>query len=457
LFFHRVAGWAERIRFLTSDIAASHPGAPRPTPSRIADFCADSRGNIAIITALAMPVLVGAAGLGGEAGYWYYRQQAMQSAADSAAVAAASASGVSYQNEARGVAAKYGLVHGQANVSVQAQNGVTCPAPPAGVTYAECYQVTVTSLVPLFLSSIVGYQGNATVTEGGASVPKTQLVATAVAARVGTSRKYCVVALGQADVQVDVDINGAPKADLSGCGVMSNENMVCSGNARGVAEFADSPTGDSSPCGKVAHNIPSAKIADPYAKLATNIPPNTCLSYANNNLSEANKPTGSEKTYCGDVTLTEDVLIPQQMLIVIRNGNLKLGGNKLTGSALTIVFSGTNGLWSHYVDGKGTLDITAPTSGPWKGVALYQDPALTQGVNFTAAGSTQELIVRGLFYFPNAEVILSGAVNKDVNPAPCLAMMVGSLRVNGGGFFADSSKCTGLLDLPSKQRGRLVG
>jgi Flp pilus assembly protein TadG len=455
LFFHRVAGWAERIGFLTSDSAASHPGASRPKPSRIADFCADSRGNVAIITALAMPVLVGAAGLGGEAGYWYYRQQAMQSAADSAAVAAASASGVSYQNEARGVAAKYGLVHGQANVSVQAQNGVTCPAPPAGVTYAECYQVTVTSLVPLFLSSIVGYQGNATVTEGGASVPKTQLVATAVAARVGTSRKYCVVALGQADVQVDVDINGAPKADLSGCGVMSNENMVCSGNARGVAAFADSPTGDSSPCGQVAHNIPSAKIADPYAKLATNIPEYTCSSYATTTLTAA--PTGSEKTYCGDVTLGANITITQPMVIVIRNGKLNLNSKTLTGSALTIIFSGTNGTSSHYVDGKGTLNITAPTSGPWKGVALYQDPSLTQGVNFTAAGSTQELIVSGLFYFPNAEVILSGAVNKDVTSAPCLAIMVGSLRVNGGGFFADSSKCTGLLDLPSKQRGRLVG
>jgi hypothetical protein len=326
------------------------------------------------------------------------------------------------------------------------------------VTYAECYQVTVTSLVPLFLSSIVGYQGNATVTEGGASVPKTQLVATAVAARVGTSRKYCVVALGQADVQVDVDINGAPKADLSGCGVMSNENMVCSGNARGVAEFADSPTGDSSPCGKVAHNIPSAKIADPYAKLATNIPTSSCAP--TNELGPV--LTGSQITYCGDVKVTpapgkDEVVITQPMVIVIRNGKLDLNGKTLTGSALTIIFSGTNGTSSHYVDGKGTLNITAPTSGPWKGVALYQDPSLTQGVNFTAAGSTQELIVRGLFYFPNAEVILSGAVNKDVNPAPCLAMMVGSLRVNGGGFFADSSKCTGLLDLPSKQRGRLVG
>jgi hypothetical protein len=122
---------------------------------------------------------------------------------------------------------------------------------------------------------------------------------------------------------------------------------------------------------------------------------------------------------------------------VIRNGNLKLGGKTLTGSALTIVFSGTNGTWSHVIEdqgplGKGTLNITAPTSGPWKGVALYQDPTLTQGVNFTVSGSQHNLTVSGLFYFPNAEVILSGAVNKDASSPP------------------------NLLDLPSKQRGRLV-
>jgi hypothetical protein len=49
-------------------------------------------------------------------------------------------------------------------------------------------------------------------------------------------------------------------------------------------------------------------------------------------------------------------------------------------------------------------------------VALYQDPTLTQNVNFTAAGSNQTINVDGLFYFPNAEVTLSGAVNKDVIP-----------------------------------------
>jgi hypothetical protein len=191
-------------------------------------------------------------------------------------------------------------------------------------------------------------------------------------------------------------------------------------------------------------------VADPYAVLADKIPDLTCSS-TSNVLSAP--PTTTFVPFCGDVTVPNFVTITAQTLIVIKNGKLILNdGAILKGSALTIIFTGNGG----YVDGKGTLDITAPTSGDWKGVALYQDPDALQ-VSFTAAGSTLELIVKGLFYFPKADVTLSGAVNKDVSPAPCLIMMVGSFRVNGGGFFADSTQCAPLMDtMPSKQRGRLV-
>jgi len=43
-------------------------------------------GNVAIISALMMPSIVGFCGLGAEAGYWYYRQRTLQSAADLAAI-----------------------------------------------------------------------------------------------------------------------------------------------------------------------------------------------------------------------------------------------------------------------------------------------------------------------------------------------------------------------------------
>jgi uncharacterized membrane protein len=39
-------------------------------------------GNIAIITALVTPLIVGFSGLGAETAYWYYRQRDLQAAAD---------------------------------------------------------------------------------------------------------------------------------------------------------------------------------------------------------------------------------------------------------------------------------------------------------------------------------------------------------------------------------------
>jgi uncharacterized membrane protein len=51
-------------------------------------FTRCDRGSVAIIAALAFPVLIGGMGLGAEVGYWYMKQQEMQHAADVAAHAA---------------------------------------------------------------------------------------------------------------------------------------------------------------------------------------------------------------------------------------------------------------------------------------------------------------------------------------------------------------------------------
>jgi hypothetical protein len=69
-----------------------------------------------------------------------------------------------------------------------------------------------------------------------------------------------------------------------------------------------------------------------------------------------------------DVTITTPV--GGSAVLVIENGQLDLNGHALrssTGSAVTIVFAGNKG-------SGGVLDITAPKTGPWSGVAICQDP-----------------------------------------------------------------------------------
>jgi Flp pilus assembly protein TadG len=124
---------------------------------RSLSFLADVRGNFAIMTALVMPAMVAAGGLAVEVGYWYYTTLQMQNAADSAVVAAASNGTSSYATEAQTVAALYGCKNGVNNVTVTVSNSATCPSGES-----SCYSVNITSLIPLYLSAVVGYGGTTT-------------------------------------------------------------------------------------------------------------------------------------------------------------------------------------------------------------------------------------------------------------------------------------------------------
>jgi hypothetical protein len=160
-------------------------------------------------------------------------------------------------------------------------------------------------------------------------------------------------------------------------------------------------------------------------------------------------PSGDTKV-CGDLQLTGDVIINTPLgqpgaVLTIFNGQLDTNGYTIktsNGSGLTVIFSGDNsGSYTHAPTGGGTLDIAAPTTGPWKGVAIYQDPKLTSGVDISAAGNTPAWDITGLVYLPNASVTLSGAVNKAGFGASCFAMVVKDITVNGTGMITPNGGC----------------
>ncbi|MBF0093133.1 MAG: pilus assembly protein [Alphaproteobacteria bacterium] len=442
----------------------------------------DQRGNIAVMTALALPMLVGFAGIAIEIAYWYLNQRTMQNAADSAAIAAASNATDYYADEAKAVAAQYGYVNGEDSVSVVANNAAaTCPSGASA-----CYSVTISKSVPLFLSSIIGFTG------GGSGT--TELSAIATAERSSTDREYCILATGNSGEEDGIRLNGAPNADLSGCSMMSNTSATCNGHD-GDADYGDAH-GENDGCGNVQNSNVDV-VEDPYTSLAAFIPADTCAgSYPqisrwddgheqfamavfsgkgkgnddDDDLPASNQWTGTKElsgdvTICGDLQLTGNVTVnaPDGAVLVIRNGRLDTNGYTLqtaSGSALTVVFTGDNGSYTHAPTGSGTLDITAPTSGNWSGVAIYQDPSLTTGVDISEAGNDPTWNITGLVYLPNASVTFSGAVNKSSNGEACFAMVVDNLTINGTGSILTSGSCSEAgLTMPtgtSSGRGMLV-
>ena len=380
----------------------------------VCHFLRSRRGNIAALTALLIVPLVALMGVATEGGSWFLIQRAAQNAADSAALTAAingtaKPSSTTYILEAKSVAKNYGFEDGTDNAAVTPVNNQACPSPMTGT---NCYKVTITKNVPLFLTQVVGYNGTTALGNGRAQT----ILASAMAGTVNTHISNCITSLGSDSQAFRVNGNGKGNEDidLNQCAVQSNGGSKCAGkNADGNAGLYFVHLSNDGCDPAPVPNAPA--ISDPYTNLypRTNIPSNPCNNTGNatdywqksNNYGEDNKnktislnpnPAPAKNSlsgsvalsstpYCGDVVLTGDTTLTGSGTMVIENGLLDLAGHKLTGAGITIIFTGptvgSNFNPSHYPPTSGTLDVSAPESGTWSGVAIYQDPALTSGVD----------------------------------------------------------------------------
>ena len=431
--------------------------------SRVRSLVADERGTVAVIMAFLFPILIAAFGLGFEITNWYLKTRGMQNAADAAAIAAATNASANYNVEAAAVAARYGYVNGTDNVAVTASNAATCPT---GVT-PPCYSVTISSKVPLYLTEVLGFTGNSSL--NGARMQT--LTSVAVANQTIIQQPVCM--LGLDTTGTAVRSNGGPTTNFTGCTVMSNSASSCNGSdlkaTMGIAHATNNG------CGKLKFSGESV-MSDPYAYMASNIPtdlPARCsdtysqesrhgstwsggTTWSGSKTLTGTASLAGNTLICGDLRLTGDVTInaPDGAVLYIENGLLDLQGytfRTANGSSVTLVFTGTNtGSYQHYPTDNsggstGVLDIQAPTGGPFPGMAIYQDPALTRNVDFTYAGNNPTWDVTGGVYLPNADITISGTVNKSSNGAYCFVMVAKDILINGNGSFysqtPDGSGC----------------
>ena len=182
----------------------------------------DQRGGVAIVAGLLFPVLLAGLGLGFEISNWYLRSRAMQNAADAAVMAAASNGEDNFNVEATAVAAHYGFVDGASNVSVAASNNAPCPE--GAEVNSSCYSVSISSIVPLYLSQLLGFVGD--LKSNG--VAQKLLTSAAVAVQTTIQQPLCLLTLSKSGTGLRT--NGAPNSDFNGCSVMSNSKATCNGS-----------------------------------------------------------------------------------------------------------------------------------------------------------------------------------------------------------------------------------
>ena len=417
----------------------------------------DGSAVVSPLMALMIIPIAGATAMATEMGQWYYFQRAMQNAADAAALAAAitnnnTGSGSTSLAEGRAAAAKFGFEDGEDNTEVDIAV-VTCPTGAAAG--AICYEASLSKVLPITLSALVGFRGNEN--DGFAQ----RIPAVAVTTTAGSAEDACIWSLSPG--ANSFTSNGGPKPDLAGCSIVSNGDATCNGHDLGADVGA--AVGTSTGCGETQVSGVEAP-EDKYADLADNIPANDCGgSYAtipakksdpalpaNNVLTAANANTRK----CGDVQLSGDVTLTGSNTLVIFNGTLDLNGHNLrtaSGATATIIFSGDNA--ASAVRGPsdsstGTvvpaLDITAPSSGTWQDIAIYQDPRMTppaSSLDITYTGNDPTWDISGHVYLPRSNVTFSGAVNKSSTGHACFVLVAWTILVNGtGSIFADNNACS---------------
>lgn len=396
----------------------------------------DRRGNVSTMVAILIVPLVGVMGIATETGNWLSVQRSAQNAADSAVIAAATNASATqplanqtYVTEGRSVAANFGFTNGVNNTTVT----VTYPdnSVPAKCA-SKCYAVTVSRTLPVYLNRVIGWSSTQTVT--AKSVAIAQVVPTS----------YCLISLGTTGV--GFQINGGNSVDLHGCNVLSNGDTTCNGtNSNGGANsITYGPSGSNKKCSPSVQE--TSVFADPYSSLASNIPANSCSSYPGATVS-GSVTWGAVQHYCGTVSVSSATITTPSTgtLLIIENGDLNIATQLLTaaGSGLTVLLTGTNA-GSHVLSGSGDMNIAAPPagSGTWSGIAVYQNPALTSGVDMSSAGNAPTWDISGVIYVPNSNLQFKGVVNKANNGLDCFILVDFSFQSKGtGDILENQSQC----------------
>jgi hypothetical protein len=406
----------------------------------------DRAGNVLMLSAASMPILVGAAGLATDTVQWTLWKRQVQRQADSAALAGAYAvaQGFSASDSATSDINRMALV-----ALTQTPTIENAPTTGAYAGNGKAVRVVLQTSQELPFSKMLG-------------VKAPIIYGEATAAVVG-SGDYCIVTLEKTSM-VGITLQGNATVNL-GCGMATNSRASNAVDAGGSSTVTATPvaavgglTSSSnyvSPTTLMPYSIP---VQDPYAGLPT--PTASDLSGCSNvNVQPNNSKSISPGCYRNfDIKGTLN-MAPGTYFI--DSSTFDVGSQAVVnGTGVTIVLTSSNAtnnpgsISTVNINGGATLNLTAPTdtSNPYHGVLFYQDRrALDSGTNVINGNASS--VLQGSFYFPGQAMSFSGTSGMTTN---CVKMVSKRVTFIGNSSIVNQCDNTG-VDKFTATLVRLVG
>lgn len=364
-------------------------------------------GNILVLTALSLVVLLGITALAIDGSYGYSERNRMAAAADAASKSAAYQLKYGY-GDLQAYANREVVMHG---FTPGSDVTVTVNTPPSYLVTSPFYnqpgfvEVVVSGTRQTFFGNILGF-ANLT--------PLARSVA-------GTAQpSSCLIAMDDLTFgNTTFTMNGCGASvggDLSG----TNPNAEVTGTPVPPVSVTGTCSGYCSSMGVLATSQPAP--IDPFAGLPSPTVAGTCGPATINPL-----PPGCYTTIPGTITnFTGGGIYKVTGLIDITSS--LAGSNMLLYLTSTASINGGN---------NGTLTISAGNTAPYAGIAIYGDAG--SQIN---AGNAFELNITGALYMPDSDLTFNNHLQ--IDNTNCTLIIVNSLDIdNGNSQILNTSGCAG--------------
>lgn len=384
-------------------------------------------GQTLVFVALGMVLLGAALGLALDLGYMRLSKRRIQTAVDSAAIAGAAE--INYADvtaAAKADAASNGFTDGVNGVTV------TVNSPPAsGPNQGKqgYVEVLISKTQPTFFIRIV---------PGGATSSTVQARAVAYLG----NAKGCVYTLEPSPGAITMGTAGRRGGNVDmtaqNCAIIDNGDLTLFGRADSLSASAIGVAGtvrNSRSRMTPAPQQGMISASDPLAFLPTQSPGG--CDFTNTSINSGN-PVLTQGVYCGGLMITgsASVTFTPGLYVITAQGGVNNGlvinsSGTVTGNEVT--FYNAAGSASVSITSSGTVSLTAPTSGNYAGILLFQDPANQSSA--TVDGGINPKF-EGALYFPNVNSTLT---IDDIGSAAAYTIVVaGSLDIRGNNNILNS-------------------
>lgn len=385
----------------------------------------DRRGSLASMTALLMPVLIGAAGLASDTMQWTLVRRTLQRQADSAALAGAYA-----LTQNRDVTSTVTAdLDKNSNFTLAAapviENG------PASGPFAGDGNVVR-----------VAIEADARLPFTGLFLGRATTISVEATAGLQQDGEFCILALDETS-SLAITNSGNTTVDAA-CGMHANSSGEPAITGQGSADIIASPV---SAVGNVdnqsgafragtAFQPYSVAQRDPFADL----PIPAISSAPNNGDVRPNQVRNLTPGRYRGMDIKGTATLAPGIYYVDGNGN----GNQtagvqisssavVNGTGVTIVLTSStpgdpSSIAGLKINGGATIKLTAPTTGDYKGVLIYQDRRATLLGDTVHLNGNSASKLQGAVYVPRNAILMNGTTNMDTN---CLQMIGYRLTFSG--------------------------